>query len=152
MYICGKRGGESYYNATKPDKTGACPPYYRPCSRETSGINTICYEKSETDTNCPITDIQFVPSDSYDENGEYAGYDRISMGKFELLYTKTLADKLPIAATSVGYKPCLNKTHISRGEDYAELFYKENDYDREKCKKYDERFEQIGFTTSEYDV
>ena len=73
-------------------------------------------------------------------------------GDYRLFYTKNLADKMPIASTSVGYKPCLNKFHISRRENDAELFYLERDYNKTKCEKYDERFTQLDFTTDEFTV
>ena len=56
---------------------------------------------------------------------EYAGYTWLKYGSYNLLYTKEFADQRPIAATSVGNKPCLL----------------ENDARKEKCDKYDDRFQ-----------
>jgi hypothetical protein len=46
--ICGKKGGASFLNATRPDlKSLLCPPETLPCSNFTSIENTICYSKTE---------------------------------------------------------------------------------------------------------
>jgi hypothetical protein len=45
--ICGKKGGPSFLNATRPDfNSKLCPENTLPCSNLTSPENTLCYDKS----------------------------------------------------------------------------------------------------------
>lgn len=59
---------------------------------------------------------------------------------------------MPIGNATVGAQPCLNKTHLSRGEDWAPLYEHENDASKPKCEKLDDRFGDIGFGISELQV
>ena len=60
--ICGKRGGNSFVNATRPDyNTKKCPTGTAPCSNFTSLENTICYDTSMSrNSSCPITGFEFT--------------------------------------------------------------------------------------------
>ena len=42
LYLCAKRGGVSYLNATHVDDAGECPDGKVPCSIETTGMKTVC--------------------------------------------------------------------------------------------------------------
>ena len=60
MYICGKRGGEPFARAVRPNSDNQCPDGYTACSQNTNMQNTICYNNQDGADTCPITAIEFV--------------------------------------------------------------------------------------------
>ena len=59
--ICGKRGGKSFLEVTRPDpETQECPSGTQACSDSTDAANTVCYPPSELAASCPITDISLL--------------------------------------------------------------------------------------------
>lgn len=58
--ICGKRGGKSFLNATRPNRRNQCPAGSLPCSNYTDAQHTVCYSQSSPrNSNCPITAFEF---------------------------------------------------------------------------------------------
>lgn len=68
--ICGRRGGQPFINATRPDPaTRLCPAGTLPCSHYTSVDNTICYNAAEKrEAVCPITGFEFSSGTSTLQN------------------------------------------------------------------------------------
>ena len=59
--ICGKRGGKSFLEVTRPDpETQECPAGTQACSDSTDADSTVCYPPSELATSCPVTDISLL--------------------------------------------------------------------------------------------
>ena len=57
-YICGIRGGDPFVSVKRPLlETGECPSGTKPCSRNTTPDNTVCYPEEEHEAKCPITKI-----------------------------------------------------------------------------------------------
>jgi hypothetical protein len=65
MMICGKRAGQPFVNATRPDsETRLCPNNTLACSNFTAPDNTVCYPSDQKrDEVCPITGFEFSSSD-----------------------------------------------------------------------------------------
>lgn len=58
--ICGRRGGQPFLNATRPELSGNCPEGTLKCSNATSLENTVCYDQSQRREDvCPITKFEF---------------------------------------------------------------------------------------------
>ena len=99
--FCGKRGGKSFIDVTRPDlETKLCPEGTKPCSSKTTIDNTVCYPEADIDSSCPITDFKFVASS---EKKTYSdrGYTTIELSggpkdQNLFVYSKTATDNLPI--------------------------------------------------------
>lgn len=95
-------------NVQRPDlTTKQCPTGTVPCSSVTSLENTICYPEEKRDSNCPITEIRFVTSQTlaaYTSNPDYVVQQFSSVS---LVYTKFAKDSLPVTKTFLETKPCM---------------------------------------------
>lgn len=95
--ICGKRSGVPFANIVRADHDNKCPVDHIPCSEKTTAENTICYPKSETNYECPITDIRFVLTTEKATVLQSNDYKSMPFNQTtELLYSKSVGDNLPI--------------------------------------------------------
>ena len=64
-YICGKPGGVSYANVTRPNMEGKCPTGYMSCPNANLNYieSIICYPDAEVPASCPIVDMDIVSND-----------------------------------------------------------------------------------------
>jgi hypothetical protein len=102
--ICGKRGGEPFMTATRPNPlTNVCPVGYSPCSTKTSPDNTICYETSMGDYDCPITKFEFINElgDCSDPQADWLEFDQ----GVSICFSKN-ANALPSSEIEVENLPC----------------------------------------------
>ena len=83
---------------------------------------------------CPITSLKIVSVEN-------------STKKFELSVSKN-DDSLPMMATFVGYKKCLDQD--SEATDPKSVFYPLEIQQAQTCTKFDTRFNDVGFEISEY--
>ena len=105
-HICGRRGGLPFDSVQRPNfMTKKCPKGTQPCSKETSEKNTVCYENKD---DCPVTSINFVPTDEYD-NETYSTPLTKTLpftDDFYLVYSRDAQDSLPISATLLEQNAC----------------------------------------------
>ena len=139
--ICGKRGGKSFAQVTRPDaETGACPSGTSACAASTSPENTVCYPKAEHATSCPITSLLVGDEAGMDALGEeYAspngGKMTIEEGVSYLAYSKTV-DGLPLSLTHVGVEaPCRDAAKAR--EEQTSWYPLELGREREICEAAD---------------
>lgn len=59
---------------------------------------------------------------------------------------------MPVGNATVGHRPCVNGTELNRPAGAADLFRLEADSGKPECTKEDGRFEDLGFSISEFDV
>ena len=125
--ICGKRAGVPFESVIRPEhNTEECPEGTTPCSLGTSIINTVCYPPSEHEEVCPITQILVVDGDRGEElksdtNYKVIPYRQEEFSKKFLVYSKTVADNLPITTTAIGQPDTFDKRFIEIGESMTVL-------------------------------
>lgn len=81
---------------------GKCPGNLVPCNEGTTVENTICYDPEEKDENCPIIDVSFL---------EVPGVKLRTV--LAVRFFDDEKDQLPIGATRVETKPCMNPNETS---------------------------------------
>ena len=101
--LCGKRGGDPFLNATRPDfKTGKCPDATAPCSNFTTLDNTICYKiNQQRDKVCPITGFEFTSAQSSFKNAVSFPFKSGATFSFS-----RDVDALPTTKIVVDQQPC----------------------------------------------
>ena len=156
--FCGRRNGEPFETVIRPDlDTRECPTGTTPCSLKTSPDNTVCYPPESHGELCPITEV-FVAStdegDGYKNNPDYTvvDYHEDEPDYRYVVYSKTMADSLPITTTAIDREPCLNPTQAST---YGR-FYPTELSRGDSCQDYrgvvhDPRYVSFGETITEYD-
>ena len=107
--ICGKKGGPSFLNATRPNfDSKVCPPNTLPCSNSTSLENTLCYDQTQPrDSVCPITKFEFYSSglNSTLPNARKLNFTNNVTFSFSKDY-----DALPASKIKVESQPCADPT------------------------------------------
>ena len=118
--ICGKLGGDSFLNVTRPNSSGQCPDNTTPCIADIDINDQLCYPPLEHGSSCPITDIKIVETSAlsdYTGNGyQYQTFNSTA----SVVYSKQVA-QLPPTSIKIGTDPCM--VPIEQSIDLGEEFY-----------------------------
>ena len=119
MILCGKElnnGETTFIQLVRVDaETQECPTKMKRCSPNTSPENTICIGDAEDMSNCPITSMMTVNATEKDiflANENYTVVDANIQGRY-LVFSRTVADNLPVGELRVENKPCFNTDDVS---------------------------------------
>ena len=136
QYICAKRGGKSYLNATLP-VDDLCPAGTQACSSETTGLNTICFDTSKGQSDCPILDIKFVTDPAGYEDYEIV----LPYADIFIAATKIYKDSGPITSTKVAPIACLDPDE--QDSPNSQWHKDENDANKTICNRTDEAYVKL---------
>ena len=105
--ICGKRGGKSFLEVTRPDpETYECPSGTQACNDRTGPDVTVCYPPSELAASCPITEIRLLTTAEVTSSSAMFEYTILNYSsELSLGYSKS-TNNLPITSTRVEKRPC----------------------------------------------
>ena len=91
----------------RPNLQNECPSGTSACSQNTSPENTVCYPLEEHADACPITEIKFVQNSELDTIQD--SFTQVTFNSEKtLVYSKNIADALPLSSFAVTKAPCLD--------------------------------------------
>lgn len=104
--ICGKRQGDNFVHAERPNEAGQCPSGYNKCINGTTTNNVIC-----TTENCPITDFKVVGA----RDPMPSGYTSLELSDGNKIAFTNSSDNLPVVRFRLTEeKVCADKTQYAK--------------------------------------
>lgn len=105
--ICGRKNGQTFKTATRPDYTsGDCPAGMTKCGSATMAIDNVMCAKSADE--CPITFVGFFATAQLNNNNfPPADYDRQPFNAQITLLTSKTYNALPVTTFVYENQPCM---------------------------------------------